>query len=331
MRKRMTGRHIEDAGKVEDAIIIGAGPAGLTAALQLKRYGIDPLVFERSHIGGLLRNANSVENYPGFPGGIPGSELVRLFEDQASQAGVHVVLEEVIELTHGGDTFRVVTPEQTYLSRIVIIASGTKPKTFADPAIPESLRDRIFYEVYPLHGITGKRIIIVGAGDAAFDYALNLGNQNDVIILNRDDRPSCLPLLQKRASLASRIKHYAKTRISKIASDSHGKIVLECIAPTGSTVIHADHLILAIGREPQIDFTSSLPSEQIARLEADSLLYFIGDVKNGIFRQTAIAAGDGLLAAMKICQRFQNLQSGKTAPYLNATSAEQDIPKEANI
>ena len=133
--------------KPEQVIIIGAGPAGLATAFQLKRYGVHPVVFEREQIGGLLRNANLVENYPGFPQGISGLELVDLFIRQSKNLGIDVTYEEVIELDYELGSFQVRTRRQSYASRLVVIATGTKPLHFKNLPIPDELADKVFYEV----------------------------------------------------------------------------------------------------------------------------------------------------------------------------------------
>jgi thioredoxin reductase len=286
--------------RVEPVTIIGAGPAGLAAAIQLKRYGISPVVLEGAAVGGLLHNANLVENYPGFPGGIAGPELVQRFVDQANQTGVAITPQAVTALAEAEGCFRVATPERTYLSRIVVIATGTRPRPFSDFDIPPGLCSRVFYEVYPLLGVEGQRIAIVGAGDAAFDYALNLSRKNHVLILNRGAQVRCLPLLWERSQAAARLTYHARTAIRGLAESASGAITLECSTPAGQLQIKVDCLIGALGREPQLDFAAPAVLTRAAELEARSVLYLIGDVKNGLYRQTAIAAGEGVLAAMKI-------------------------------
>jgi thioredoxin reductase len=299
---------------IQDVVIIGAGPAGLAAAIQLRRYGIAPLVLEGSRVGGLLRNAHWVENYPGFPGGISGPELVALLEKQAREAGVEIIYLEVRELDYQADGFRVITPACTYWSRVAILASGTKPRILNEPPVPDPLKDLIYYEVHHLWNMSGKRMVIMGAGDAAFDYALHLSRENEVVILNHSDRTQCLPLLRERASLSARITCWQNTRILRVVEADQGGILLECTGPDGPMALRADHLIGAIGRDPRLDYLSPSLSQKVSGLKNQGLLYSIGDVHNGIFRQTAIAVGEGIRAAMEISRLFPisgNTRNGK--------------------
>ncbi len=291
--------------KPETVIIIGAGPAGLAAALQLKRYGVPALVLERAQVGGLLRNANLVENYPGFPEGIPGPALVNLLEEQARRAAIDIVFDEVVALTHQTGAFQVETAARMYRTHVVVVASGTKPSTFSDFPVPHGLRARVLYEIYPILAVAGQRIVIVGAGDAAFDYALNLGRLNDVIILNRGQAIQCLPLLRTRAATCSRIRYRERTHIRSLSESPGGRLQVQCESADAMWCIDADYVIGALGREPRLDFVSERLSAAAPDLESRGLLHFVGDVENGIFRQTAIAVGQGVLAAMKIHQRLK--------------------------
>ncbi len=285
-----------------DIVIIGAGPAGMTAAIQLERYGLDPILLEKDQVGGLLRNANLVENYPGFPNGISGPDLIVLFEKQLLQNDGMITYDEVTRLDLDGDQFIVQARRNIYHAHIVVVATGTKPRPFPIE-IPAQLKNRVFSEVWPLQEVYGKKVVIVGAGDAAFDYALNLAHrENTVIILNRGNSSSCLPLLCERASRNPVIT-------------CREQVVVQCIEPgtpdglrliTDHYSLLTDYILFAIGRQPAMDFLMESVKLQEQRLVEDGKLYFIGDVRNGQHRQTAIAAGDGLRAAMQIYAKVRN-------------------------
>ena len=289
----------------KDVIIIGAGPGGLATGLQLMRYGIKAPIFEQDKIGGLLRNANLVENYPGFPDGIPGSDLVRLFEEHAQVNSLQITPERVIDLNHNEKQFEVRTSRKVYQSRIVVIATGTKPRRFTDLDIPAQFSNQVLYEVYPVLSLEGRRIAIVGAGDAAFDYALNLSRKNQIMVLNRGEQIKCLPLLWDRVSASPNISYHPYAQISKLTTCNGQEMCLECITPDGINSIKVDLLIGAIGRDPQLDFISGIFHQKAIQLESSGELYYVGDVANGVYRQTSIAVGDGILAAMKIYRHLK--------------------------
>ena len=301
------------AGREQEKVtIIGAGPAGISAAVQLKRHGIDPLLLEKVKPGGLLKNAWSVENYPGFPGGIPGPRLVRLFEKQLGWAGVRVVFEEVVNLDMKNGRFLLKTPSRTFSSEIVVLATGTKPKAFPllsreNCSLTKKALKNIYYEVYPLLKTTGKKIAIVGAGDAAFDYALNLSrhNTNTITILGRGKRVRALPLLFDRASENPNISYKPNTIITTIGTNPEERLVLQVSEGKDRFELVADHLLCALGREPQLDILSPSLTTNLDMMVSEGALYLIGDVKNKDFRQVGIAVGDGILAAMKIARRMK--------------------------
>ena len=295
--------------KAEAVIIIGAGPAGLATAIQLKRYGIHALLFERSQVGGLLRNANLVENYPGFPRGISGLKLVSLFLRQARNLSIDVIYEEVIDLVYKQRLYQARTALNNYASQFAVIATGTKPLQFTSLSAPDEVSDRIFYEVYGLLQVENRHIVIVGSGDAAFDYALNLGRVNQITLLNRGQQPKCLPLLWERAQQLPNIKYKNETKIYQLSKDPRGGLLLDCHTPAGGIQLQADYLVGAIGREPCLDCLSKPFLHQAQALQARGTFYMIGDVRNGIYRQTSIAVGEGVMTAMKIYRQLK--ESGK--------------------
>ncbi len=282
--------------------IVGAGPAGIAAAVQLKRSGIEPLLFEHGLVGGLLCSANLVENYPGFPHGIGGAELAALFRKQLEHVGVEVHSEKVMALDYAGGAFSIKTPGREVSAGTVVLASGTQPKEFTGCEITEGATGKIFYDIAPLRERAGRRVAIVGAGDAAFDYALNLAQNNRVVIINRGGRSRSLPLLRQRVQISPRIEERTEARIEKIERTGEG-LLLHLAAPGGECALVVDSLLVATGRVPQLDYLRAGLRSRIGRLQAEGALHLVGDVRQGEYRQAAIAVGDGVRAAMQIFNR----------------------------
>ncbi len=278
-------------------LIIGAGPAGLTTAIQLQRYALPYIIVEKDRVGGLLLNANLVENYPGFPTGVSGPKLINLFKKQLKLNNVPITKDEITSVSWEGDYYAI-KGRYSYQPKILVIATGTKPKRIPF-VISDAARNRVFSDVIPLLGVRNKNVLIVGSGDAAFDHALNLTkNRNSVTILNRGKQVKCLELLKKRADADPGITYRTNTTVSQINSAENG-ISLKILFDT-EEIVYADYLIFAIGRDPQLDFLTNSVRRNEMMLKESGRLYLIGDVCNGLMRQTAIAAGDGMRAAMGI-------------------------------
>ena len=297
---------------LREVVIVGAGPAGVAAAVQLKRCGLEATLYERGRVGGLLWNANLLENYPGFPAGIAGPELAGRLEEQLARHGVAVRFDEVTAASFDGDAFRLECAGSSGSYQFLVVASGTRPRKFPapppPPPPPDKSNGRILYDVYPVAGVSGKRVVVVGAGDAAFDYALNLGRRNDVLILGRSAGPRCIPILEERAAAAPRIEYRPNADVLRVDVDGGPGVSVTYAGPDGPASLEADYVLLAIGREPDVGFLPESLMEDAGRgggLEAEGRLYFVGDVRNGDLRQAAIAAGDGVRAALEIYKRMK--------------------------
>ncbi|MBU0973742.1 MAG: NAD(P)/FAD-dependent oxidoreductase [Proteobacteria bacterium] len=288
---------------MDDVLIVGAGPAGMATAIQLKRYGLTPRLFEKSRPGGLICNANWVENYPGFAGGISGPELADIFIEQVKP--IKITQESVIELSWKEGLFEVITVDTLYQAKFAVIASGTKPKVLTGFSVFDELKKNIVYDLNTIKDQTKKNIIIIGSGDIAFDYALNLAKKNSVIILNHSDQTKCLKRLKNQAEDHQNIVYSPKTKIEKVEKSLEGDMIVECSSPFGLKTFRSDYIVGAIGRDPQIDFISSSVMKCAVEYEEKGILHFVGDVKNGLFRQAAIAVGDGVRAGMLIHQTIE--------------------------
>ena len=289
----------------DNVAIIGGGPAGVATAVQLKRHGINPLLFEQNELGGLAKNAWNIENYLGFPQGINGLEFVELLKKHIKKYGVDVHFEKVEHLDYDEDNerFLMQTKENIYEKNIVVVATGTKPKKLAvAEKLPETLKKKTLYEIYPILQIKNKQMAIIGAGDAAFDYALSLSKNNEVVILNRGRVIKALSVLTEKVRNNPKITYYEKTMITDIQKGKKRDLLIN----TDKTEnIEVDYLVAAIGRVPQKDFYSPKVTIMEKRLMDKEVLYLAGDVKNNRYRQTSIAIGEGVHTAMKIHQKIK--------------------------
>ncbi|MCD4656793.1 MAG: NAD(P)/FAD-dependent oxidoreductase [Planctomycetes bacterium] len=285
--------------------IVGGGPAGIACAVQLARFGYSPVVYEKNLLGGLLLNANSVENYPGFPEGISGQELCVKIMIALNIQKIEIKTNEVKEITFNENLFEFQVENETISSDIIVIATGTKPKNFKEFEIPESVKERIFYEVYPLLKEENNKIIVVGGGDAAFDYSLNLSKQNQIKLLVRKEKTCCLPVLEKQANENANISLRKNSLLQNISFNNE-KIIVESGADNNIHTDECDYLVFAIGRVPETGCFSSAIGSDVDDLIMKKKLFTVGDVQNGLFRQTAIAVGDGVRAAMEISKEIEN-------------------------
>lgn len=284
---------------MEDLVIIGTGPAGIAAAIQLKRCGYDPMILEKNKFGGLLLNANRVDNYPGFPEGISGIKLVKLFRKHFDRFGINLYQEEVKELDFADEIFFIKTNKKVVRAKKVILATGTNAKILKDVEIPNSSKKRIFYEIHPILNLENKKIVIVGAGDAAFDYALNLGQRNIVNIFNRGNETKGLTLLVDECKNNPNIKYRKNSILQKIRFESDVLLLTYSINEK-IELLNADFLVFAIGRTANLSMLSNTIKQDYDKLVNSKRLFFIGDVKNGNFRQVSISVADGIRTAMEI-------------------------------
>ena len=266
--------------RIERVVIIGAGPAGLAAAGQLNLYEIQPLVYECDEPGGLLLNACSVVNYPGVPEGISGSELIRLFGLPA-----RLLFSEVTGICRKEKLYLIHSGNGALCSRSVIIASGTVPLKIAIPGVAV---DRIHYGVKKLAGSSGGSAAVIGGGDAALDYAMSLSSGYTVSVYARGDFSKVVPHLLEKVRKISGITLYPGS-LPKYSFTE-------------------DIVVAAVGRTARVDFISE---KLLSSPPADGSFHMCGDCRNGIYRQTAIAVGNGVEAAMRTAGYLKKVETGK--------------------
>jgi thioredoxin reductase (NADPH) len=288
--------------------IIGAGPAGLSASIQLSRAGIPHFIFEKDIPGGLLKNGNLVENYPGIPEPLSGRELADRMVRQFISYSPDLINDEVLKVGYGrySRKFKIVTREAEYSSEYIIAASGTIPKVpdiVRNTAV--SLQQYIYSEIFSIKEYTGRKILIAGAGDCAFDYSLSLSSQNDIEIIHRGTVIKALPVLWEKATSMPGINYYENTEITGIRAGKTKPLSVMLNRPGRSVQIEYDLFVYAIGRTPADRFLIGMESEDKDMLVKRFKLIFAGDMANGSLRQAVTAAGDGMAAAMRIIQMIR--------------------------
>lgn len=273
---------------IYDCAVVGAGPSGITAAVQLKRAGWNVAIIERGDIGGLVRNAHRIENVLGFPDGISGAELANRLARHVRQLRIPVLCGNVRAITRkGSEPFRIQTGNTTVRARTVIVATGTAAAKAQIPGEQTAVRRRLaWYEIADIPPLrTKKRFLIIGGGDAGFDYAIALHESGHESIILMRSGPQCIATLRRRAEALG------IPRVERIAP-----LRLRCNGP--AIELHckercwrADYALIAIGRKP------NLPRMRVGNKKG---LYYTGDVLGGRNRQIHIAAGHAMRLALRL-------------------------------
>lgn len=307
---------------MENVIIIGSGPAGLTAAIYTSRANLSPLLFEGFQVGGMpggqLMTTNVVENFPGFPEGIPGPQLMEKIKKQAERVGTRFVMEDVQEIKVDKRLFTVVSMSgQEYETQSIIIATGATARR-----LPLDSERRFWTRGVSACAVCdgalpifrGKELAIIGGGDSAVEEAGHLTNfASKVYIIHRRDELRASKILQKRA-----VEH-PKIEIlwNKIVLEFLGDKVLTGLKLKDTKTDEVSELPIAgafeaIGHAPNTAFLKGLletdedgylvtrPHSMMTSVEG---IFAAGDVQDQKYRQAVSAAGSGCMAAIE-CERW---------------------------
>jgi thioredoxin reductase (NADPH) len=300
---------------IENVIIVGSGPAGYTAALYTSRANLQPLVIEGFLWGGLLQQTTEVENYPGFPDGIDGPELMQKFRDQAERFGTRFITDQAtkVELAdEPGGIHKVWVGKDEYRTRTVILAMGAEHKKLAVAGEEElggrgvsycATCDAAFFKEKPT--------MIVGGGDSAMEEAIFLSKfASKVVIVHRRDEFRASKIMLERARSIENIEWLTPYTVDEfLAGDKGGlEVVRLRNAEDGSTCeLEISGSFIAIGHEPQsqlVDGQVDLDDEGYVITEGRSTrtrrpgVFAAGDVVDHTYRQAVTAAGSGTQAAL---------------------------------
>ncbi|MDP4126453.1 MAG: thioredoxin-disulfide reductase [Bacillota bacterium] len=294
-----------------DVIIIGAGPAGLTAGIYAARGGLKTVILELAMPGGQAASTEKIENYPGFPEGINGYELMNSFHQQALAFGVEFLFEEVLKLDLNGNVKKIQTNSQVLEARSIIIAAGSKPRSLGVPG-EDVFRGQGVSYCATCDGafFRNKKVVVVGGGDSAIEEGMYLTKfAEQVIIIHRRESFRASQIAISRAKANPKIKFELNAVIEEIMGSDHVEGVRIKGVQSGEVrEIPADGVFIYIGTDPNAQFIGGeIKTSDQGYIVTNSLLqtniegvYAAGDIRDTPLRQVATAVGDGALAAVEV-------------------------------
>jgi thioredoxin reductase (NADPH) len=298
--------------EVRELIIVGSGPAGLTAALYAARADLRPIVIEGAEAGGQLMLTTDVENYPGFPDGILGPELMMKFREQAERFGAEFVTADVDRVDLSASPFGAWVGSTEYRSEALIISTGASARMLGLPSEARLLG----------HGVSTcatcdgfffreKDIAVVGGGDSAIEEALFLTKfANQVTVIHRRDELRASKIMQDRAFANPKVAFKWNSVVTDVGGDGTVDVVhLRDTVTDDASELDVGGLFVAIGHDPntkllkgQVDLDENgyivLPEAGSTRTSVEGV-FAAGDVADHVFRQAVTAAGTGCMAAIE--------------------------------
>ena len=299
--------------KVENVIIVGGGPAGYTAALYTARANLEPLVFEGFHWGGQLQNTTDVENYPGYPEGIMGPEMMGQFRAQAERFGTRFVTDDVdrVELSDGG-VQKVFLGDEEHRARTVILAMGAEPRRLGVPGEMElggrgvstcGVCDGAFFK--------DRRVIVIGGGDSAMEDSIFISKYaSELTVVNRRDEFRASKIMLERARERPNISFKTPYVPEEFVAGEDGKLdrVRLRNADTGEAEdLETEGAFVAIGHIPKSEIVEGqVDTDEDGYIVTDpgstrtnlAGVFAVGDVVDHTYRQAVTAAGTGCMGAL---------------------------------
>ncbi len=305
--------------QLKEVVIVGAGPAGLTAGIYAARSGLETLVFEKALAGGLVNITDRIDNFPGFPQGISGMELGDRMRQQAERFGATILTEDVKKIAKNGRQILIETDRGKHLALAAIVATGSTPKKIGVPGEEEYIGKGVSYCATcdgPLY--KDKVTTVIGGGDSALQEAIYLaGLASTVHIIHRRDQLRGAKVLQDEIRRNPKIILHLNKRILSIeGEDKVTGVRVEDKATGVVETISADGVFIYVGYSPSVaclgdEFEKTPEGFVVTKSNLETSVegvFAAGDVRAKELRQVVTAAGDGALAAMAVYTYLQSLQ-----------------------
>jgi len=311
--------------KVRDVIMIGAGPSALAAAVYTTREGIDTVLYEKGVIGGLAAITDQVDNYPGFPEGVPGLELAERLEKQAERFGAQIEYGDVSAIRDEGDVKVVVVDDNEVRARTVLIATGSDYNKLGVPGEKEyygrgvhycATCDGAFYR--------DKRLVVVGGGNSGYQEAIFLtrfATHIDLLVRSTVKASEILQEQMQKFVDEGKVTVHLQTSVNEITTKD-GKVSGVNATKAGETVdFESDGVFVFVGLKPNTQFLagSGVELDEQGLIKTDGHLstnlagiYASGDVRSGATMQVASAVGEGATAALSIREYLDAQDHAKT-------------------
>lgn len=302
---------------LHNVIVIGSGPAGYTAALYTSRAGLEPLLFSGLEPGGQLMITSDVENYPGFPEGITGPEMMSLFRKQTERFGTTIRDEHVTRLDLSQRPFRVEANGASYEARTVILATGASAKWIGLPS-EDALKGKGVSACATCDGFffRGKEIVVVGGGDTAMEEATFLTRfASRVYLVHRRDALRASKIMQERAMSNEKIKFLWNSAIAEIHDVNENRVTgvtLKNVQTNETSHLPVEGVFVAIGHQPNSQLVQgALDTDEQGYVKVEPFstrtkvpgCFACGDLTDHVYRQAITAAGMGCMAAID-AERF---------------------------
>lgn len=302
--------------KTYEVIIIGGGPAGLTAGLYTSRSRLNTLLIETGLFGGQITTTELIENYPGFPNGINGSELGQLMEEQAKRFGLNMLNEEALEVKQEGDLKIVRTYESEYAAEALVIASGTAYRKLGVPGEEAFIGKGVsFCATCDGAFFKDSKIVVVGGGDSALTEALFLTKfAKEVTIVHRRDALRATKIYQERATANPKIKFMWNSVVQEVKGDNMVRSIMVKNVKTQEVTEHqTEGVFLFVGISPRTQFLKRLVDMDeggyiLTNESCETSVKGIaaaGDCRKKLLRQVTTAVGDGATAAFAVEQYLE--------------------------